>query len=282
MHNALKTLVFDKQVSLVLMDTTSVVERGIQLHNLKGASAYAYAKAISVMSFMSACLKEERGEISVDIRANGELGGFCASGNKFLFIRGYVENTAVDGTWEEATEKKTLGEGVLTVIRYDGYARPFVGTCAFSEADGVDGAFERYYAISEQLPTRIKTLVKRAENGQIRSGIAVLQLLPFTDEETQNKVKEYDLETLIEEAFEKGVRESVSARLDTSDVEELAVEYRCNCSREYLAGVLVSLGEAQMREIIKADGALRVHCHYCNTDYVFTDEDADKLFPRKQ
>ena len=51
---------------------------------------------------------------------------------------------------------------------------------------------------------------------------------------------------------------------------------------EYLAGVLVSLGEAQMREIIRADGALRVHWHYCNTDYVFTDEDADKLFPRKQ
>ncbi len=279
MTNALKTLIFGKQVSLVLIDTTELAEKGIQLHNLKGASAYAYAKAISVMAFMSACLKEERGEISVDIRSDGALGGFCASGNKSLFIRGYAENTEADGGWDDESERKILGAGSLTVIRDDGYARPFVGTCAFDEGAGIDGAFETYYQISEQLPTRIKTVVKLGENGQMRSGIAVMQLLPFTGEETQAKVRAFDLEGLINDLFEKGIKESVTA-LDCADEQALYVQYRCNCSRDYLSGVLVSLGEAQMREIIKQDGALRVHCHYCNTDYVFTDEDADKLFPR--
>ena len=40
------------------------------------------------------------------------------------------------------------------------------------------------------------------------------------------------------------------------------------------------LGEEQMRAIIREDGAVRVHCHYCNTDYSFDDKDADEMFGR--
>ena len=58
-------------------------------------------------------------------------------------------------------------------------------------------------------------------------------------------------------------------------------QYKCNCSREYLLGVLASLGEAQMRQIIAEDGQLKAHCHYCNTDYVFDDKDADILFHKE-
>ena len=66
--------------------------------------------------------------------------------------------------------------------------------------------------------------------------------------------------------------------VNNETLEERNAVYECNCSREYLTRVLVSLGETQMREIIKEDGAVRIHCHYCNTDYEFTAEDADKIF----
>ena len=55
-------------------------------------------------------------------------------------------------------------------------------------------------------------------------------------------------------------------------------EYRCSCSREYLKSVLVSLGRAQYAQIIEEEGEVRAHCHYCNTDYVFTKEDEQELF----
>ncbi len=44
-------------------------------------------------------------------------------------------------------------------------------------------------------------------------------------------------------------------------------------------GVLVSLGKEELEDILRKDGEIRVHCHYCNTDYRFTREDVDKLFP---
>jgi len=37
-----------------------------------------------------------------------------------------------------------------------------------------------------------------------------------------------------------------------------------------------------MRSIIREDGAVRIHCHYCNSDYAFTDNDADELFLKKK
>jgi redox-regulated HSP33 family molecular chaperone len=37
-----------------------------------------------------------------------------------------------------------------------------------------------------------------------------------------------------------------------------------------------------MRQIIREDGAVRVHCHYCNTDYTFGEEDADQLFSKNE
>ena len=79
---------------------------------------------------------------------------------------------------------------------------------------------------------------------------------------------------------EKGIE---SAALEAYTKDETVWElreaaYKCNCSREYLTRVLVSLGEAQMREIIHEDGSVHVHCHYCNTDYHFTEEDADRIF----
>ena len=47
-----------------------------------------------------------------------------------------------------------------------------------------------------------------------------------------------------------------------------------------MSRVIVSLGKAQAQEIIKEEGALRVHCHYCNTDYEFNETDAEEIFEK--
>ena len=93
-------------------------------------------------------------------------------------------------------------------------------------------------------------------------------------------------EQLLSATKEKGVeicaKEHFMENTNGEQVWEMRkAQYQCNCSREYLLGVLASLGETQMRQIIAEDGELRAHCHYCNTDYVFGDEDADILFSKK-
>ena len=137
MKNVLRTLVFGGQVSLTLADTTEIVREGIQLHKLSLSSGYVFGKALSAMTFMSACLKENTGEISLSLKTEGECEEIAVSGNRALRIRGYIGNTNMMGEVDEASERKALrGNGSLTIIRDDGYSRPFVGACAIPENSG--------------------------------------------------------------------------------------------------------------------------------------------------
>ncbi|MBO7298165.1 MAG: Hsp33 family molecular chaperone HslO [Clostridia bacterium] len=276
MQNLIRTLVFDGQILLTLADTTNVTREAIRLHALSQSSALVLGKTLSAMTFMSACLKGETGEISLSVKGDGLGGEIGISGNRKLHLRGYIENTGASGT-----EKEVFGKnGSLTIIRDDGYSRPFVGACTLS-SEGVDSAFEEYYRISEQLPTYIATAVEFDEKGAlVFSGVAALQPLPFADEEVLDKTRNTPLQEVLQAVKNEGVEKTAETFFspDKAVWELRTAKYQCNCSREYLTRVLVSLGNEQMKEIINEEGAVRVHCHYCNTDYAFTDEDRRKIF----
>ena len=270
--NVLRALIYNEEVSLTIADTTSLANEGIQRHGLSGEGAIAFARTLSALTFMSACLKERSGEISLAFRTDGKILNLGASGNAELSIRGYLD-------WNDEG-KSTLGEGSLTVVRDDGYNRPFVGTCAMSEGD-LDENFEEYYRVSEQLPTQIATTARLNEDGSVAfSGIVVLQPLPFTSEETLAKLSGVRLNEVLSLVEKEGVLATAKKQFSVTE-EGCALrkaEYRCSCSREYLKSVLVSLGRAQYAQIIEEEGEVRAHCHYCNTDYVFTKEDEQELF----
>lgn len=284
MENVLRTLIFDGQVSLTVADTTAIVRECAARHNLSKGSAYVMGKALSAMTYMSACLKMEKGEISLSIKTDGECGGIGISGNQQLRIRGYIENTSMSGTDMQTVESAALGEnGSFTIIRDDGYNRPFVGTCAIVKGS-LDGSFEEYFLTSEQLPTRIFTAVEFNEKDEISfAGVVAVQPLPFADERVKEQTQKLSLQDLLVSAKQKGVEEGVLSffeeRENVWSMREAT--YRCNCSREYLGGVLTSLGENEIRKILREEGKVQVHCHYCNTDYVFTEIDADELFAKK-
>lgn len=285
MKNVLRSLIYNGQVSLTLADTTEIVKEGARRHALSKASAYTFGRALSLMTFMSACLKEETGEISLSIKG-GDVGEIAVSGNRRLQIRGYIINTNAEGAGNAETERALLGGNAsLTIIRDDGYNRPFVGACALPNNAGLDEGFEEYFRISEQLPTRLYTAVEFGEDELCAfAGVVAVQPLPFAEEKTLEKVAALDLAALLEKAKNEGTMYAAKENfaLNSPVLEERCAQYQCNCSREYLIRVLVSLGETQMREIIKEDGAVRVHCHYCNTDYEFVDEDADQIFKKDE
>jgi molecular chaperone Hsp33 len=189
----------------------------------------------------------------------------------------------MEGGNASGTEAELLGQnGSFTVIRDDGYSRPFVGSCGYPDEVSVEGILEEYYRISEQLPTFFGCTVDFDEAGKVAfAGIAVLQPLPFTDEGTVEALPKGEaLRTLVRKVAGGGLDavaiDAFSAKKD--GIKEKKATYTCNCSRAYLKQVLTSLGESQMRAIIREDGAVRVHCHYCNTDYSFDDKDADEMF----
>ena len=280
MKNILRTLINDDQISLTLADTTELVRHAQKIHGLNRATATVLGKFLSAAAFMSAALKEDSGEISFAVQGNGLGGAINVSGNQPLHVRGYIENVSVTGD-----EQSILGDdGSLTVVRDDGYSRPFVGACAFPAPVTVEGILEEYYRISEQLPTFFGCVVDFDEQDKVSfAGIAVLQPLPFADDRTVASLPKGDalrkiVRLIASVGLEQVAIDAFSAKID--GIKSRRLTYTCNCSRPYLMQVLTSLGEEQMRAIIREDGAVRVHCHYCNTDYSFDDKDADYMFKK--
>ena len=278
--NVLRTLVLDDEVSLTVIDGTSLAREGKRLHGLNKAAASFFSRQLLFTAFLSACLKGEKGEVSLSVKGDGQVGNVSVSGNFDLHIRGSIDQPAPDFDGEDA-KLCFANQGTLTIIRDDGYARPFVGVCGSVEGD-MDDNFSEYFAVSEQLPTFIKTQVDFDENDEISfAGIVVMQPLPFASEKAVQTSKDKNLlSQALAVCKQRGVstaaQEIYGAKQEKIELKKAI--YRCNCSKHYLLRVLVSVGKPALDEIIKEEGAVKIHCHYCNKDYLFDQADVDKLF----
>ena len=52
--------------------------------------------------------------------------------------------------------------------------------------------------------------------------------------------------------------------------EKQEISFYCNCSKERVQKVLISLGKDELKDMISEGKPTEVHCHFCNTDYVFS------------
>ncbi len=279
--NLYRGLCGEEEISITLVDTTEVVNEGIRLHGLSPAGGYLLGKALTALAFFGACLKGEKGEVSLSFQ-RGQKEVIGGSVNKALHIRGYLVDSAYQGECGEEGERAFFGDGgAFTLVREDGYSRPFVGSCAVSSSGSMDEILEEYFRISEQLPTRIKTVLKMNEGGGCAfAGLIALQPLPFASAKSKQWVEKADLVALLSKMEREG-GPSLAKALIEGEIEEGLARYRCHCSRERLSAVLVTLGKEQLKEIVLAEGAVRAHCHYCNTDYEFTGEDIEGLFSKE-
>ena len=245
MNDLFKALVYGKHVSLSVLDTTDLVNKAIKIHSLTPPSAVLLGNLLTCCAYMSGCLKSERGAVSITVKSRDGNGSASVSGDVSLHIRGYAEGSCRD----------SLKGGVLTVIKDDGFFRPFVGACEI-ECDDVSRILTDYFLQSEQIPTAVSVGVKLNEDGSCAAaGGVVMQLMPGCPQERFFKDE-----------------------IDQNGLYLLHPDYICNCSRAKIEDVIRSVGRAELLNICAEQGRVSVHCHYCNTDYTFDKDDIEKLF----
>ena len=49
--------------------------------------------------------------------------------------------------------------------------------------------------------------------------------------------------------------------------------YECDCSKERMKEVLISLGKEDIEEMLKEQGKIEIECHFCNKKYSFQESD---------
>lgn len=272
MNKLCKALIYGGDVSLSVLDTTGLVNDAIKIHSLDDRSARTFGGFLTCAAYMAGCLKSERGAVSLTVKG-GDASTICVSGDKDLHIRGYMDGS----------KEGRIGGGYLTVIKEDGFFRPFTGVCEL-KGDDVSQNLMQYFTVSEQIDTAVAFGVNVRDGKCTAAGGVVMQMMPGFSDENMDRA-EQAMQNFVNAAEVVG-RLGADGIIDAYFAEEIKKsalyqyfpEYKCNCSRKKLEGVLAPLGKTELLKIIEEEGCVRAHCHYCNTDYVFTREDVEKLF----
>ena len=96
MDKLLKTLVFDNQISVSVLETTELVNKAIKIHKLSPLAAAALGRTMIASAFMASTLKGEEDRLSVTISGDGVGGHIVVAGDSKLNIRGYIDNPQCD------------------------------------------------------------------------------------------------------------------------------------------------------------------------------------------
>lgn len=283
----LKTLVWGNSVSLAVLDMTSPVNEAIARHGLTPVCAAALGRAMTACAYLCSWLKDGESSLSMTFDGGGAGGKLCVAGDGELNIRGFLENPNCDVP-PRADGKLDVGacvgrDGYLTVVRDDGSGLPFTGSCALLTGEIAED-LSAYFLTSEQRPTAIALGVKIAPDGKcIGAGGVFLQPLPNAGEEilrrTEEEIAKYSaISSLI---AEQGAEE-VLRGIENRTFEGREVRFRCRCSREKSENAVLTLGREDALDLIARQGKISVHCHYCNTEYSFTEEEIQTLFGKRE
>lgn len=281
-----KTLIFDGQISLSVLDTTDVVNEAIRLHKLTPVCAAALGRTLTVTAFMASQLKGEAERLSVTINGNGAGGKIIAAADSELNVRGAIDNPTIDLPLK-ANGKLDVGgvvgnSGYITVVKNLGLKEPYVGRSELVSGE-IGEDFAAYYAYSEQQPTAIAVGVLIKNERCIGAGGVIMQPLPDCTEENlvkaENLVNKFS--DVSKQISETGVEGIIEKYFKDYDFNAFDVRYKCNCSDEYVRKVLITLGEKELYDAIEKDGKIEVCCQFCDKKYVYYKKDVDEFLGKQ-
>ena len=278
-----KTLIMDGRISLSVLDTTDVVNKAIEFHKLSPVCAAALGRLLTATAFMASSLKDENERLSITINGGGLGGQIVTAADGNLRVRGSIQNPNVDIPLK-SNGKLNVGavvgkDGYITVVKNLGLKEPYVGRCRLVSGEVAED-ITAYYAYSEQQPTAAALGVLIGTDGNcIGAGGVIVQPMPDASEqdliEAENLIKEFsDVSKKISDYGGEGVCRKYFANYEFT---EFTTVYECNCSRDYIDGVLLAMGKNELYRTIAEQGKIEVECQFCNKKYVYTNKDVDEL-----
>lgn len=263
--------------------TTNLVEEARKIHDCSPVAIAALGRMLTVGSIMGSMLKAERDILTLQINGKGPAGSVVCVSDNSGNVRGYIHNPHVETTFKPSGKLdvgSAIGyDGMLTVIKDLGLREPYVGQIPIVSGE-IGDDFTVYFANSEQTPSSVGLGVLVQPEGHVSAaGGFIIQVMPEALDETID-ILEYNL------AHMKPISEMISTGMDAEGLvgvvlkdinfnvlEKKEIGYVCNCSRERIERALLSLGEAELTDIIEQDEKAELSCHFCSNQYHFNKEE---------
>ena len=274
-------------IRVFVASTTNLVEEARQIHNTSPTATAALGRTLTAGLLMGTMLKNEQDVLTLSIDGDGPAGMIHVGAKNDGAIKGYIANPHADVPSRE-DGKLDVGtlvgrEGTLTTIMDLGLKDPYVGKTNLVTGEIAED-LANYYVVSEQQPSAVALGVLVDKDISVKAaGGFIIQLLPGVVEEDIVKIEEaLNNVSPISEMIDKGITpeeimEAILPEFGMKVLERKDLEFKCDCSREKVEKALVSVGKKEIEAIIEEDGQAEVHCHFCNTDYKFSEKELCEL-----
>lgn len=274
------------QIRAFACTTRQTVEAARIAHNTSPVATAALGRLMSAGCMMGSMLKGEKDLLTLQISADGPLQGVTVTADAAGNVKGYAGNPSVILPANAAGKLDVagaVGNGILNVIKDMGLKEPYAGQTSLQTGEIAED-LTYYFASSEQVPSSVGLgVLMERDNTVKQAGGFIVQLMPFAEDAVIDRLEE-NLKSIqsVTMLLEQGntpqqILQRVLAGFETEFTDTMPVRFFCNCSKERVEQALISLGRAQLQELIEEDEEIEVNCHFCSRKYKFSVEELKKL-----
>lgn len=267
--------------------SSNLVEKARRIHNTSPTATAALGRALTAASILGVTMKNKEDILTFKIRGDGPIGNIVTVANNKGEVKGYVDNPYADVP-SRADGKLDVGtlvgkNGQIAIIKDLGLKEPYSGYSNLVSGEIAEDLVNYFYT-SEQQPSAISLGVLVDKDISVKaSGGYMLQLLPNVLDEDIDRIEEIlkdakPISILVDEGLTpEEILEELFGEFEVEILSKTDISYDCNCSREKIEKVLISLGNEELNKIIEEDEKAEVVCHFCNTKYNFSKDDLINL-----
>ena len=284
MDKLIRGFLADRAVSFYAISASELVEKAKRTHDCGATASAALGRSLMACVMMGAMLKDT-GDVSLIIKGGGPAGSIICAAKSDGSVKGTIGDPKAELPKRADGKLDVSGivgkNGTLTVVRDMGLKEPYVGQSRLVSGE-VAQDVAAYFTYSQQQPSLVYLGVHINKDFEVAAaGGVIIQPLPFCPDDVIDRLEQTQsstgtFTTLLESGFtpEQAIKRLFSD-LSPEFSEAVVPEYRCDCSRERLAQVLVSLGAEELRDMIQKDGGAELQCHFCNKMYNFSAEELE-------
>ena len=268
------------QARAILIESTNLVQRAKDIHHLSRTATAALGRTLTMAAIMGSMLKNDSDSITAQIKGGGPIGTILAVAHGDCSVKGYVGNPDVE--LPRVGKKLPVGpavgkDGKLTVIKDLHLKEPDVGQVNLVSGEIAED-FAMYFTASEQTPSLVSLGVLVSDEKVESAGGLLIQMLPGASEAAIASIENsagmfMDISGTMREYHLKGAVQQLLLHLEPEVLQERTPQYRCDCSRERIERMLVTLGRDELADMIEKQHGAQVDCHFCNRRYEFSEDD---------
>lgn len=277
------------QIRAFACTTRNIAETARQAHNTSPVVTAALGRLLSAGAMMGSMMKGENDVLTLQIKGDGPVNGLTVTADAKANVKGYANVPDVilpANAIGKLDVAGALGNGVLSVIKDMGLKEPYVGQTALQTGEIAED-LTYYFATSEQVPSCVGLGVLMEKDNTVKqAGGFIVQLMPFAEDEVidkleQNLAKISSVTSILDAGnTPEQMLDILLEGMNPEVVDTLPTNFYCNCDKSRVEKALISIGKAELKDMINDGKEIEVNCHFCNKNYVFSVEELKDLLKK--